>query len=165
MRLGSFSTRVIARNTVARARWIVQLAVEASPGSHPLDRQDPHVAEPGTVDFLAQLIRHVEVGEGEPFGMTFDIRVPVDSVGQVTFDDSLKPGVKHRPGVKPVKGRGESRDCSGEEDTTWAHDAMGLSEGLSAMFLLDEMVERTQQQDGIGGLVVEREGACVADFG
>jgi hypothetical protein len=67
--------------------------------------------------------------------------------------------------MKSVKGRGESRYSGREQDTAGTQDSVSLGEGLSADFLLHEMVERTQQQDSVRGLAVEWECECVADFG
>ena len=105
----------------------------------------------------------MEVGGGEPAGVC--VGVAVLAVGDVALDDRLEAGLEQEALGDAVEGRGEARDGRSGEQAAGAQRAPRLVQGAGAVGRVGQVVERPEQEDDVGTLVVDRQRPRVADDG
>src|SRR5262245_2829857 len=105
----------------------------------------------------------MEIGSREVGGVSG--RIAMLAISHVARGNSRKGRILEVSAAKAVERRCEARDHRGEDDTTWPTHAARLGEGLQAVALLRQVVQRAEEKHGIGTRVRERNRACVAHLG
>jgi hypothetical protein len=89
--------------------------------------------------------------------------VAVLAVGEVALDDRLEAGLEQEALRDAVEGRGEARDGRRGEQAAGAQRAPRLLQGAGAVGRLGEVVQRPEQEDHVGAVVVDRQRARIAE--
>jgi hypothetical protein len=128
-----------------------------------LDGERRFVRQSGRRAFFRELLRPVEVGGREVAWITGGISMP--PVLAITGRYRSERGVLEVSAAESVQRRRESRDRGGNDHTTAPADAARFGERLNTIGTLWQMIERSQEQDPIGPLVLKLECTGVANFG
>ena len=85
------------------------------------------------------------------------------AVGEITLDDRDVGLVAEEAAEQPIEERGEARDPGGEQDAAGLGLPPSLAERHDPVRLLRQVIERAQQQHGVGARVRPLEPPRVAD--
>ncbi len=146
---GSASIRRIRASSWARRAGSSQRAAKSGsrrPGPSTPSRAVRRQARLGHLG--AQLVGQVEVGRGEVARVVG--RVAVLAVARSWAMMAAPAGIVDQAVEEAVEERGEARDDGGDDHAAGAHDACGLAQRLHAVHALGQVVERAEEQHGIG---------------
>lgn len=110
--------------------------------------------------FVSQLFRTMKVRGGEILRPIS--RIAVLTRGKITGNHLAKLRVSKEPSGKSVDKRSETGNCSGEEHSAGFEDAMGLTKRAKAVSVLNKMIKRTEEKNGVGSTVINVKMASVA---
>src|SRR5665647_1560591 len=114
------------------------------------DSEQRHRVEACVPDFINELLGSVEVGGGEPLGVAGRVGVSMLAIDKVAFGDRAKERVTEPPPPQPVQESRKARDTDGCDNATGLQNSQGLEQRGSALRLLSEVVQRAEQDNGVG---------------
>ena len=91
-------------------------------------------------------------------------RVALLTVVQIACPDRREHGIIEEWARQRVEQRREPTDGGAPPSTSWAQNALNFPQTGEPVFPFDEMVERTEKQNCIGGGIAVGQGARVANF-
>ncbi len=129
------------------------------------DSVQRHRVEACLLDFVCELVGAVEVGGGEPLGVTNRVGVSVLAIDKVAFCDLAKERVAEPPPPQSVQESGKARDAHGCDNATRLQHSPSFVQSGGALRLLGEVVEQAEQaeqDDRVGGGVRFGNRACIS---
>ncbi len=117
------------------------------PSGQTFDPDQLHDLQVGAFELGPQLVGMVEEGGGEPVRPA--LWVAVLAFVEVPLHDRTEVRVEQELAGKAIEQRGEPGDRCGEDDAAGAEDLGRLPERTDPVIALGEVVERTEQQDGV----------------
>ena len=148
------------KKRLAIARVVPQFGPEPARALNP---EDPDNVQARIAELILQVSGTMEERRGEPSRLL--IGVAVLSFGKVALHNRAKPGVENEAKPNTIHHRCQARDTSSRDEPSRANNPLRLAQCLKAVFSLNQVVERTQQQRGVKAPIPRRKLTSISNLG